>query len=225
MAEFCSVIPKSALVQVSTAPGECLKSRLNEPVVLFGRKKSIYHILGLDVFDKQRDARTYNGNAPVIAHPPCRGWGRFRHLSKHAPDELELAYFAASAVRRCGGVLEHPAHSSLWPAAGLPLPGEFDDFGGFTFPILQSWFGHKAPKPTWLYFVGLSPVDLPAYPFSLGIPSGRIEFMSAASRECTPLPLAKWLISALAQVSTGPGEWLKSPLIAPDFYQKRFACK
>lgn len=213
------------------SPGECFKSRLNEPVVLFGRKNSIYRRFGLDVFDVLRDARNYAGDAPVIAHPPCRGWGKLRHMSKHLPGELELAHFAVAAVRRCGGVLEHPAHSFLWPAAGLPAPGERDEFGGFTFPILQSWFGHEAPKSTWLYFVGLSPVDLPPLPFVLGIPDGRIEFMSTAKREKTPFELATWLIAAASSVvkpanlpvlvkgdvSAAPGECLKSRLNEPDF--------
>lgn len=172
----------------------------NRPVVLFGRRNSIYRQFDLDVFDVLRDARTYTGDSPVIAHPPCRGWGRLRSLSKVLPGELDLAHFAVAAVRRCGGVLEHPAHSMLWPAAGLPAPGERDSFGGFTFPILQSWFGHGAPKPTWLYFVGLSPGDLPQFPFALGIPSGRVEFMSTAKREKTPFDLAVWLISAVSLV-------------------------
>lgn len=207
-------------VPVSAASGESLKTRLNAPVVLFGRKNSVYRRFGLDVFDVRRDARTYTGSSPVIAHSPCRGWGKLRHMSNHLPGELELAHLAVAAVRRCGGVLEHPAHSHLWPAAGLPFPGEKDSFGGFTLPILQSWFGHEAPKATWLYFVGLSPVDLPPLPFALGIPSGRVEFMSTAKREATPPALAKWLIeavSAIGEVSAAPGESSKTILNEPDF--------
>lgn len=173
-------------------------------VVLFGRKNSIYRQFDLDVYDVLRDARTYSGDAPVIAHPPCRGWGRLRSFAKVSPGELDLAHFAVAAVRRCGGVLEHLAHSLLWSAAGLPSPGDRDSFGGFTFPILQSWFGHEAPKPTWLYFVGLSPGDLPSLPFALGIPSGRVEFMSTAKREKTPIDLAAWLISAVSLVGKSP---------------------
>lgn len=190
--------------------GDILSGNLGEgaskkqPVVLFGRKNSIYRRFDLDVYDVLRDARTYSGDAPVIAHPPCRGWGRLRSFAKVSPGELDLAHFAVAAVRRCGGVLEHPAHSLLWSAAGLPSPGARDSFGGFTFPILQSWFGHEAPKPTWLYFVGLSPGDLPVLPFALGIPSGRVEFMSTAKREKTPIDLAAWLISAVSLVGKYP---------------------
>lgn len=39
--------------------------------VLFARSNSVYKSMpGCDVFDLERDARTYSGNSPVIAHPP-----------------------------------------------------------------------------------------------------------------------------------------------------------
>jgi len=54
----------------------------------FARPDSIYKSLpGCDVFDLARDARTYNGSYPVIAHPPCRAWGRLRSFAKPRPDE------------------------------------------------------------------------------------------------------------------------------------------
>lgn len=164
--------------------------------VLFARADSIYFELAEHVYDEKRNALTYAGNFPVVAHPPCRGWGRLRHLAKVAPGELDLAFFAVETVRRCGGVLEHPASSTLWAAAGLPAPGAGrDSFGGFTFLVYQSVFGHKAPKATWLYIVGVSPFDLPALPFELGFPPGRIALMGVAERERTPEPFARFLLS------------------------------
>lgn len=169
--------------------------------VLFAKTRSIYNTLpGCDVWDEKRDARLYMGNHPVIAHPPCRAWGKLRHFSKHQPHERHLAMLAVAKVRINGGVLEHPAGSTLWPFASLPLPGHRDDFGGWTLPILQSWFGHRAPKATWLYFCGVDPSDLPPLPFELGIPSGRIEQMGRSEREATPPALASWLLDSVRVV-------------------------
>ncbi|MBS1188806.1 MAG: hypothetical protein H6R10_598 [Rhodocyclaceae bacterium] len=163
--------------------------------VLFARSNSIYKQLpGCDVFDLARDARSYTGNDPVIAHPPCRGWGRLRHRAKVRADEKELALFAVAQVQRCGGVLEHPWASSLWPVADLPRPGLRDRFGGFTFGVMQGDFGHMAPKATWLYIVGMEPAKLPAPSFELGIKSGRVELMGKAAREATPRAFALWLL-------------------------------
>lgn len=165
--------------------------------VLFARQDSIYKtLLGCDVYDIDRDARNFQFDRPVICHPPCRAWGRLRHFAKPRSDEKDLAHFAIAAVRCCGGVLEHPAGSLLFKSTDLPLPGEFDSYGGFTYPIYQSWFGHKAPKNTWLYICGIAPVDLPPFPFHLGLAAGRISNNGSMKfREGTPLQLAEWLIA------------------------------
>lgn len=163
--------------------------------VLFARSDSIYKTLpGCDVFDIRRDARLFAGGRPVVAHPPCRAWGRLRHLAKPRDDEKALALFAVHAVRTNGGVLEHPAHSTLWPASGLPVPGTRDEFGGWTLPIYQDAFGHACPKATWLYVVGCEPANVPALPFDLGHAAGRIQLVSKSAREKTPADLAKWLV-------------------------------
>lgn len=86
--------------------------------VLFARTDSVYKTLpDCDVWDIERDARNWLGGASVVAHPPCRGWGRLSHMAKPREDEKQLAFLAVHAVRAYGGVLEHPAHSKLWPAA------------------------------------------------------------------------------------------------------------
>jgi len=163
--------------------------------VLFARRTSVYKsIPGVDVWDEARDARLYCGDSPVVCHPPCRGWGRLRHLAKVAAHELDLARFAVSEVRRVGGVLEHPASSRLWADMGLPAPGASDACGGWTFVVDQGWYGHRAPKRTWLYLVGVSARDLPAVPFDLGMPAGRVERMGRSERERTPVELATWLV-------------------------------
>lgn len=189
---------------------------------LFCRSDSIYKSLpGVDVYDIDRNALTFDQPLPVIAHPPCRAWGQLRKLANPRPGEKELAIFAVDTVRKNGGVLEHPRSSTLWPALDLPLPGSFDDFGGWTFPIFQSWFGHKADKPTYLYIVGLLPSDLPDFPLSLGSalyvcgsPGRRLDGsrlhkgdpgwrpeITKAEREHTPPALANWLVSIARSIN------------------------
>ena len=184
--------------------------------VLFARQDSTYKTMPVcDVFDIDRDARTWAGGAPVVAHPPCRAWGGLRHMAKPRHDEKDLAIFAVRQVRTFGGVLEHPAFSTLWPAQGLPLPGQRDEFGGWTLPISQNWWGHKARKDTWLYIVGIEPAEIPDLPIVLGeathvvatsgrrMDGSRLRKGDAgwrpectkAEREHTPPALAAWLVS------------------------------
>ena len=99
--------------------------------VLFAREDSVYKTLpSVEVYDMERDARTYDGPWPVVAHPPCRAWGGLRTFVNPRPDERNLARLAVALVREFGGVLEHPAGSTLWPAQRLPEPGRRDGFGG-----------------------------------------------------------------------------------------------
>lgn len=161
--------------------------------VLYTRQNSIYKKLGLDCWDIKRDARNWPGGNAIIAHPPCRAWGNYRHKAKARPDEKQLAIHAINQVRRWGGVLEHPKGSQLWKELNLPLPGTYDEYGGWTLNIDQHWFGHRAKKSTNLYIVGISPREIPAYPLILSKPKRTIELMGRAEREATPLKLALWL--------------------------------
>lgn len=177
--------------------------------VLFARADSIYKTLpDCDVWDAERDARRWPGGGPAVAHPPCRSWGRLRKFSKPREDERELATWAVDMVRAHGGVLEHPASSSLWLYCAMPAPGCIDSFGGYTLPIVQHWWGHRAEKATWLYVVGCDPQDAPDMPLVLGhsshivntvtgrhkgAPGWRPE-ISKSEREATPEPLARWLV-------------------------------
>jgi hypothetical protein len=180
--------------------------------VLFARADSHYKALpGVDVWDAERDARRWPGGAPVVAHPPCRAWGLLRQFAKPREDEKALAPWAVEQVRRFGGVLEHPARSSLWNELGLPKPGEFEDeFGGYTLEIDQFHWGHKAEKRTWLYVVGAKSV--PAMPRREGRPTHVVrpckngtgaKIITKPEREHTPPGLAAWLV-ALAASCTAP---------------------
>lgn len=161
---------------------------------------SEYRRLGLDVWGPDRDADLYSATWPVVAHPPCGPFGRFAWASKESPKH---ALYALRNVRRCGGVLEHPAHSALWRLCGLPRPGEgFDSYGGSTILVHQGDFGHPAPKATWLYGVR---VVFPALPPRRPDPGGRIERMAESLRERTPPAFARWLVAAvLCQGDYGP---------------------
>jgi hypothetical protein len=66
---------------------------------------------------------------------------------------------ALAAVRRWGGVLEHPVYSTAWETFGLPEPMRWgwtrsfvDD--GYTTEVDQLAYEHRASKRTWLYVYG-----------------------------------------------------------------------
>jgi hypothetical protein len=139
---------------------------------LFVEKDGCY--FGLDdvePWDKARDARTYAGPHPVVAHPPCERWGRYWGGAPRKPHQYKLGddggcfEAALRAARTYGGILEHPAHSHAWKAFGLTPPPKSggwvaaDFLGGQTCHIEQGHYGHLSRKATWLYAFG---VDLPA---------------------------------------------------------------
>lgn len=125
---------------------------------------------GVDPWDLARDARSYAGPWPVVAHPPCQRWGRYWHGAPNRPHRYSLGAdegcFAAAlgSVRRFGGVLEHPKDSHAWRHFGIAVPPSAggwvsaDDFGGWTCCVEQGYYGHFSRKATWLYAVG---ADLP----------------------------------------------------------------
>lgn len=176
--------------------------------VLCARRKSSYFFLVKDVYDEDRDMNTYNGDSIVICHPPCRAWGRLKHMARPKDGEKELAIKCVGHVRANGGVLEHPIHSSLWKDQGLPKHNEgVDEYGGFTILIDQFDFGHIAHKPTWLYIKGCKESDIPALPpkrldvatHSIAGSSKRggvkgTKCCSRKTREATPILLIKWLL-------------------------------
>ncbi len=133
-----------------------------------------YTIENVDPWDKDRDARFYNGPYPVVAHPPCERWGRYwgggpmlvgTPKQKKLGDDSGCFKSALESVRKYGGVLEHPEGSHAWRAHDLNLPPRSggwvnaDFIGGFTCCIEQGSYGHRARKATWLYAVG---IDLPS---------------------------------------------------------------
>ena len=118
----------------------------------------------VDVWGVTRDARRYDGELPVVAHPPCERWSRYWHGGPSAKvrrvlgDDDGCFASALASVRRCGGVLEHPEASHAWDTFGLMRPprtgGWVRNPVGWTCCVEQGHYGHRARKATWLYAVG-----------------------------------------------------------------------
>lgn len=216
--------------------------------VLFARADSHYKRLpGLDVWDQARDALTWPGGLPVVAHPPCTRWSQLNGvvLSRYPDRAEQFAWgndggtfaFALAAVRRYGGVLEHPAYSRAFAWYGLPKIGRGPDrFGGWACEVRQCDWGHRAEKKTWLYLVGVTPDDLPALPparqataLVCRMPECRaVEVLGRAEREHTPPAFAAWLVAIARRAGRPVGrDSARQNLhvgINPDLQTDGFAC-
>ncbi len=197
-----------------------------DPVVLFVMKDSIYKSLGLDCYDAERNALTYTGNAPVVAHPPCQLWGKMAKINhlrwggehNRPGNDGGCFRFALDSVNRCGGVLEHPAESYAWNAHGLPYPG----LGwtrwkqGWVCEVWQSAYGHRAQKRTWLYCAGTDkPLaanwSRPAGTHQVGFHDQRGKernkpTLSRREANATPETFARWLVELARPCAQGSNE-------------------
>lgn len=143
---------------------------MNETMIaaLFVATGGVYYGLGnVDPWPESRDARLYDGPWPVVAHPPCARWGRYWNGGPSAREPRKLGdddgcfEAALEAVRRWGGVIEHPEASHAWRRFGIPTPPKSGGWhrcvcGGWTCCVEQGHYGHRARKATWLYVVGVS---------------------------------------------------------------------
>lgn len=165
---------------------------------LFVETNGVYFGLpNVDPWDKARDARTYAGPHPVVAHPPCERWGRYWSGGPNARERRQKGddggCFAAAlaAVRQFGGVLEHPEASHAWSAFGLTEPPRCggwvvaDFCGGWTCCVEQGHYGHRARKATWLYAHGMR---LPSLRWGSCGPRARLDagFHSTEERRRNP---------------------------------------
>lgn len=192
---------------------------------LFVASRGCYFGLdGVDPWDQARDARSYAGPYPVVAHPPCERWGRYWGGAPATWPRLKLGddngCFAAAlaAVRQWGGILEHPEGSHAWRHFHLNVPSrdggwinaDFD--GGWTCCVEQGSYGHRARKATWLYAHG---VDLPSLAWgpaagdfvrldegfhskaerARAVKTGACQRLSKNQRAATPLPFRDMLLS------------------------------
>jgi hypothetical protein len=140
-----------------------------------------YGLPNVDPWDEARDARLYAGPWPVVAHSPCQRWGKLwagqplhikrTGIRKIKGDDGGCFKAALEAVRKWGGVIEHPWGSHAWPHFGLNRPPReggwitADFHGGWTCCVEQGRYGHYARKPTLLYAVG---VELPELDWGIG---------------------------------------------------------
>jgi len=119
-------------IPVVTSPQRVDPPAPQRVAALFVREDGPYpRMAHVDPWPESRDATRYAGPWPVVAHPPCAPWGFNRHRSTQRPD---LAVFAVYAVRKWGGVLEHPAASRLWRAMELAPPPVAPSTGGAAGP-------------------------------------------------------------------------------------------
>lgn len=118
---------------------------------------------GVDPWDIHRDARTYAGPYPVVAHPPCDRWhmlSAVNHKRWGFVINQDDGCFASAldAVRKWGGVLEHPAQTRAFRFHGIPKPtsrGWQRTFeGDWITEVDQAAYGHRAKKTTWLLYHG-----------------------------------------------------------------------
>jgi len=129
-----------------------------------------YGLDDVDPWDEQRDARLYDGPWPVVAHPPCARWSRLAGFTEarfglRRGDDGGCFAAALDAVRRFGGVIEHPAYSKAWDAYGLPEPQVVAGWtggicGGFAAYVEQGRYGLPVKKATWIYAYGVELAQL-----------------------------------------------------------------
>ena len=198
-----------------------------------------YGIDGIDPWDEERDARKYAGPHPVIAHPPCQRWGKMwagsplviarTGVRKKKGDDGGCFEAALDAVRRYGGVIEHPWGSHAWTHFGLNVPPRSGGWvaadmpgshKGWTCCVEQGRYGHYARKPTLLYAIGC---PLPSLDWGVGEPRipqwaidkygekrakriGELSFKGggtdSAPRIATPEPFKELLIDMVKQCTT-----------------------
>lgn len=181
---------------------------------------------GVDPWDILMDARKYPGPYPVIAHPPCERWGKFARKYGRIGQDDACFESAVKSVQAFGGVLEHPEGSMAFTLFGLPKPSSKgwskpDKFGGRSCLVYQGHYGHRAPKPTWLYakvkeypelIWGKTPMrdlsHLDEKARKRAIKTGICQRLSKKQRKATPIPFRDLLIT-IALAASGSEEKCK----------------
>jgi hypothetical protein len=176
---------------------------------LYVDPKGPYRDLVSEWYDEKRDARTYRGPLPVVAHPPCGPWGKLAWKTKGQSKEAGI--HAVEMVRKFGGVLEHPVGSRLFETMGIPTGNweqrerRTDEYGGYTIKIRQWDLGHRAEKETILYIVGTEYVPMLLAAQQMGGEERRVpvEHMTHLERRLTPAALALALAATASYARPG----------------------
>lgn len=151
---------------------------------------------GVQLWGPSRDALLYNGPHPVVAHPPCARWCQLASVVEKRwgyPQREDGGLFesALRALRRWGGVLEHPAYSMAFAHFGIPTPTAFGwqrtIAGEWVAHVEQQSYGHRAQKATWLLANGVSDPPELLRP-KTDEPEAVIGFCLNRSREEDPRP-------------------------------------
>jgi hypothetical protein len=165
-------VDEAAYVLLAAVQRRGLSSAQGGPMTaaLFVAPQGVYAGLpDVELWDEARDARTYGGPWPVVAHPPCDRWCQMAPVNQaryghRVGDDGGCFASALASVRQWGGVLEHPALTLAWRAYGLPKPPREGwlktPCGGWVAHVEQRHYGHRARKATWLYAYGLTPPPL-----------------------------------------------------------------
>ena len=131
---------------------------------LYVEPEGVYYGLpGVGPWDEARDARKYAGPHPVVAHPPCDRWHMLSAVNNKRwgfviNEDGGCFASAVEAVRRFGGVLEHPAETRAFNHHGLGRPERWSwqmtIDGDWVTEVNQAAYGHRAAKRTWLLYNG-----------------------------------------------------------------------
>jgi len=180
-------------------------------------------ISDVELWDEARDARTYAGSWPVVAHPPCHLWVNlagvnWKRYGKQKPawylDGNDGGCFASALLNviNYGGVIEHPAFTHAWAAFDLPRPQgigwtHYPESSIWVCEVWQSAYGHKARKRTWLFYSG----DRPPFELDWSRKAGQAQIgwfdrnkptLGKREASATPPAFAELLV-ALARNSRG----------------------
>lgn len=162
--------------------------------------------MGIECYDQNRNALTYQGNDVVICHPPCDHWASLKLFTKKPIAEKYLALHALWLVECNGGILEHPAQSKLWHL----VKSNPTHYTGRLLSIDLKWFGFPAKKRTTIYIKGARLKDLPPHPITFTREThfignrgkGSRKELSKRLRNETPREMCLWLIEVAKEIQS-----------------------